>query len=102
LPAADKPPATNVSGFRNIEEDGIAPRYSSSVNLHDAVDPGKWQMAKYHVTLKANLSDGELYWVADVAAGNEDDAMAAAEALFARQLESAAEWSFAEADVERL
>ena len=59
-------------------------------------------MAKYHVTLKANLSDGALYWVADVDAATEDAAMTEAEALFARQMENATEWSFSEADVEPL
>ncbi|MDE0727578.1 MAG: hypothetical protein OSB82_14060 [Alphaproteobacteria bacterium] len=59
-------------------------------------------MAKFHVTLKASLSDGEFYWVADVQAENEDAAMAVAEARFTRQLENAAKWSFSEADVEPL
>ncbi len=59
-------------------------------------------MAKYHVTLKANLSDGALYWVTDVNAATEDAAMTEAETLFARQMETAAEWSFSEADVEPL
>jgi acyl-CoA thioesterase len=59
-------------------------------------------MAKYHVTLKANLADGALYWVADVNAATEDAAMTAAEASFARQMDNAAEWSFTEADVEPL
>ncbi|MBC8240337.1 MAG: hypothetical protein ISR50_17785 [Alphaproteobacteria bacterium] len=59
-------------------------------------------MAKYHVTLKSSLSDGDLYWVADVTAENEDAAMVAAEALFTRQMKNATEWSFTDADVERL
>jgi len=59
-------------------------------------------MAKFHVTLKANLSDGELYWVSDVQADTEDAAMAVAEEHFTRQLDKAAEWSFSEADVEPL
>jgi hypothetical protein len=59
-------------------------------------------MAKYHVTLKASLADGELYWVAKVTAESEDGAMASAEALFTRQMNNAAEWSFSEADVERI
>jgi len=57
-------------------------------------------MAKYHVTLKASLPDGDLYWVAEVTAASEDAAMASAEALFTRQMNSAIEWSFSEADVE--
>lgn len=59
-------------------------------------------MAKFHVTLKASLPDGDLYWVADVTAANEDAAMAAAEVLFSRQMEVAREWSFTEADVEQI
>lgn len=59
-------------------------------------------MAKYHVTLKSSLSDGDLYWVAEVTAENEDAAMTAAEVLFTRQMNNAAEWAFTEADVERL
>ncbi|MBT4043246.1 MAG: hypothetical protein HOK21_22195 [Rhodospirillaceae bacterium] len=59
-------------------------------------------MAKYHVTLKADLIDGDLYWVSDVEADNEDAAMAVAEEIFARHLEDAKEWAFSEADVERL
>ncbi|MBT5898992.1 MAG: hypothetical protein HOH61_24050 [Rhodospirillaceae bacterium] len=59
-------------------------------------------MAKYHVTLKANLPNGALYWVTDVVAGDEDAAMQVAEQAFTRQLDTAGEWSFDEADVELL
>ena len=59
-------------------------------------------MAKFHVTLKANLSDGELYWVTNVPAESEDAAMQAAEIRFMTHLEQADEWSFSEADVEPL
>lgn len=59
-------------------------------------------MAKYHVTLKASLSDGDLYWVTDVTAESEDSAMDAAEVLFTQQISNATEWAFSEADVERL
>ena len=59
-------------------------------------------MAKFHVTLKANLSDGELYWVTDVSAKSKDFAMQAAEIRFMTHLEQAGEWSFSEANVERL
>ncbi|HZD27051.1 MAG TPA: hypothetical protein VE631_12355 [Alphaproteobacteria bacterium] len=57
-------------------------------------------MAKYHVTLKATLGRGELYWVSDVSAADEDAAMAEAERLFMEELEHPEEWSFSEADVE--
>ena len=59
-------------------------------------------MANFHVTLKANLSDGELYWVANVPAESEDAAMQAAETRFMAHLGKADEWSFSEADVELL
>lgn len=59
-------------------------------------------MAKFHVTLKANLKNGELYWVANVAAASEDEAMRKAEALFVAELESEAQWAFEEGDVEPL
>lgn len=57
-------------------------------------------MAKFHVTLKATLPGGELYWVADVRAADEDDAMQQAENLFMAVLDSDLEWSFTEADIE--
>ena len=57
-------------------------------------------MAKFHVTLQAELSGGSLYWVCDVEAGDEDSAMQAAEALFVKELDSSGEWAFAAADVE--
>ena len=59
-------------------------------------------MAKFHVTLKATLSDGELYWVTDIPAENEENAMRVAENRFMTHLEKAGEWSFSEADVEQL
>lgn len=59
-------------------------------------------MAKFHVTLKATMPSGELYWVADVSAGDEDEAMQKAEALFLQALEVDSEWGFSEADVEPL
>ena len=59
-------------------------------------------MSKFHVTLKANLSDGELYWVTNVPAESEDAAMQAAETRFMTHLEQAGEWSFSEADIELL
>ncbi|MDP6343696.1 MAG: hypothetical protein QF578_18065 [Alphaproteobacteria bacterium] len=57
-------------------------------------------MAKYHVTLKASMKSGDLYWVADVEAADEDAAMAAAEGLFLQELENPEQWSFGEADIE--
>jgi len=57
-------------------------------------------MARFHVTLKATLPHGELYWVTDVDAGDEDEAMRRAEAVFMTELETPSEWAFSEADVE--
>ena len=57
-------------------------------------------MAKFHVTLQADLARGTLYWVADVEAGDEDDAMQVAEALFMKELENPEEWAFSAGDVE--
>lgn len=59
-------------------------------------------MAKFHVTLKATLPAGELYWVADVVAVDEDAAMQAAEEMFLTILDEGHEWSFSEADIEPL
>lgn len=59
-------------------------------------------MRKFHVTLKSTLKTGELYWVSDIAAADEDDAMRKAEAAFMVELENPGEWSFSEADVEAL
>ena len=57
-------------------------------------------MTNFHVTLKANLADGELYWVTNISAENEEAAMQAAEFRFMAHLEQVDEWSFSEADVE--
>jgi hypothetical protein len=59
-------------------------------------------VAKYHVTLQAELSRGVLYWVSDVTAGDEDDALRQAEAIFLKELETPEEWSFTAGDVEAL
>ena len=55
---------------------------------------------KYRVTLKAPLKRGTLYWVADVEADGEDEAIVAAEHRFEAQMEAPEEWSFDEYDVE--
>ena len=55
---------------------------------------------KYKVTLKANLRRGTLYWVAEINAGSESEAITAAEHLFEAQTESPEEWAFDEVDVE--
>jgi hypothetical protein len=57
-------------------------------------------MAKFHVTLQAELTHGTLYWVADVDARDEDEAMQVAEGLFIKEMEKPEEWAFSAADVE--
>jgi hypothetical protein len=57
-------------------------------------------MAKFHVTLKANLSRGELYWVCDIEANNKDAAMAIAEEEFFKELDDPSDWGFSDANVE--
>ena len=59
-------------------------------------------MTKFHVTLKAVLRRGELYWVSDVEAADEDAALDTAEAEFMAEIETPGEWSFSEADVEAI
>ncbi len=59
-------------------------------------------MPKYSVTLKAQLSRGEMYWVSEVVADDEDDAMAKAEDAFFAELDEPSQWSFGEADVEAM
>lgn len=59
-------------------------------------------VAKFRITLKTTLRRGELYWVAEVEAADEDEAMAKAEEAFLAELDNPAEWAFDEADVEGL
>ena len=54
---------------------------------------------KKHVTLKAELGSGFFYWVCTVNAKTEDEAIVAAENLFAAQMEKHKEWEFSEFDV---
>ncbi|RMB02671.1 hypothetical protein [Eilatimonas milleporae] len=56
-------------------------------------------MALMKVTLQATLKRGTFYWVADVDADTEDEAVVAAENLFLAELETAADWSFNDYDV---
>lgn len=54
----------------------------------------------HHVTLKATLKKGVFYWVCDVEADSEEEAVIAAENLFMAELEKAGEWEFSDYDVE--
>ncbi len=57
-------------------------------------------MKKYKVTLKAALKRGVFYWVAEVTAASEEEAITAAEHLFMAEVENASEWNFDEYDAE--
>ena len=57
-------------------------------------------MAKMKVTLKAELKRGTFYWVTSVEADSEEEAVVAAENLFAAETETADEWEFSDYDVE--
>lgn len=57
-------------------------------------------MTKRHVTLKANLKCGTFYWVCDVYAESEEEAVVAAENLFAKEMETVSDWEFADFQVD--
>ena len=57
---------------------------------------------KYHVTLKAELKRGTLYWVCDVDAQSEEEAVTAAQHLFEAQSDNADDWSFTDYDAEAI
>ena len=54
---------------------------------------------KYTVTLKASLKRGTFYWVTDVKANSEEEAVVAAEHLFEAQMDEGREWAFDDFDV---
>jgi len=54
---------------------------------------------KYHVTLKAELSRGHFYWVADVESESQEDAVSTAEREFLEQVDSGESWEFTEFEV---
>ena len=56
-------------------------------------------MTQKRVTLKAELERGVFYWVADVNADSEEEAVTAAENLFAAEMEKNREWEFNDFDV---
>ena len=57
-------------------------------------------MARKKVTLQAQLPHGTFYWVTEVDANSEEEAVVAAENLFLAELEKADEWEFSDFDVE--
>ena len=56
-------------------------------------------MALKNVTLKATLKKGTFYWVTQVNADSEEEAVVAAENLFLTELENSSEWEFEEFEV---
>lgn len=56
-------------------------------------------MARQKVTLKASLPHGEFYWVTEVDASSEEEAVVAAENLFLAEMENIDEWEFTDFDV---
>lgn len=59
-------------------------------------------MASKRVTLKSTMGRGEFYWVADVEADSEEEAIVAAENLFLAEMERVVEWEFSDFDVAEL
>lgn len=56
-------------------------------------------MARKRVTLKATLKRGEFYWVTEVDADSEEEAVVAAENLFLSEMDRIEEWEFTDFDV---
>lgn len=56
-------------------------------------------MAKMNITLKATLKRGTFYWVTQVNADSEEEAVQAAENLFLAEVENASDWEFNEFEV---
>ncbi len=56
-------------------------------------------MARKKVTLKATMGRGEFYWVAEVDADSEEEAVVAAENLFLAEMERSSGWEFTDFDV---
>lgn len=57
-------------------------------------------MARMKVTLQATLKRGTFYWVAEVEAESEDEAVVAAEHLFEAEMEAGRDWAFEDFAVE--
>lgn len=57
-------------------------------------------MAQRKVTLQAQLPHGTFYWVTQVDANSEEEAVVAAENLFLAEMERIDEWAFTDFNVE--
>jgi hypothetical protein len=55
---------------------------------------------KCRVTLKSEVSRGTFYWVCDLEANSEDEALVSAQHLFDAQTEASEEWVFSDYDVD--
>ncbi len=60
------------------------------------------EMASYRVTLKCDVKLGTFYWVTEVEADGEDEAVNTAENRFLAQLSDTEEWDFTDYDAEKL
>jgi len=56
-------------------------------------------MAKQKVTLQANLPHGIFYWVTEVDAVSEEEAVVAAEHLFLAEMDKIEDWEFTDYEV---
>lgn len=56
-------------------------------------------MARQKVTLQASLPHGTFYWVTEVDAATEEEAVVAAENLFLAEMDRIEEWAFTDFDV---
>jgi hypothetical protein len=56
-------------------------------------------MARQTVTLKASLPHGTFYWVTEVEANSEEEAVVAAENLFLSEMDNIEEWEFTDFEV---
>lgn len=59
-------------------------------------------MSAYKITLKSDLSHGTFYWVTNVNAASEEEAVTAAENLFLEQISNAIDWDFSDYDAEKM
>jgi len=59
-------------------------------------------MARRKVTLQAALPHGQFYWVTEVDADSEEEAVVAAENLFLAEMDNIEEWEFTDFDVSDL
>jgi hypothetical protein len=56
-------------------------------------------MPRQKVTMQATLKRGTFYWVTEVNADSEEEAVVAAENLFLSEMDTVDEWEFTDYDV---